>query len=356
MSSEKEAEKSINRDLVAARAGVSSATVSRVYNDPQRVSADKREAVLKAADELGYTPNKSASSLRRKGTGTITLIDFEKPERPYYWGSLPDFRWFYADILSGVRSVVDSSMYLLQLVNLKRPQDISSLIGRTDGIIGYDIDREEEALAIDGTGIPYVLCHHTAHFQHFHRFSTDNYGGGKLQAEYLISRGSSRPLYITGFLTTVESHSDRLQGFTDAYRAQGIKQVEIVDAQAGRSGGRSAAASIKALLQSERIDGIAAVNDLTLLGLLYGLQELSDADWEGLPIIGYDAMPFQDIIPFSFPSIDIQPKEIYRQAAEWLVSSLVSSAANGDYQFFNRERSKTQSVHKTQACRIVNIP
>ncbi len=58
----------ITRDKVAALARVSSATVSRVYNTPERVSVARCERVLKAARELGYIPNKSGSALHRTGT------------------------------------------------------------------------------------------------------------------------------------------------------------------------------------------------------------------------------------------------------------------------------------------------
>ena len=113
-----------NRDRVASLAGVSSATVSRVYNNPQRVSPAKKEAVLKAARALGYSPDKSASALRRKGTGFISLVSFEKQGRPWYWGDFPGAKWFFTDVLTGILSVVDSSMFRLNLKTLKTPSHI----------------------------------------------------------------------------------------------------------------------------------------------------------------------------------------------------------------------------------------
>ena len=59
---------------VAARSGVSIATVSRALREPHRVSGDTRDRVLAAIDELGYRPNRAAASLRRGRTGVIALV------------------------------------------------------------------------------------------------------------------------------------------------------------------------------------------------------------------------------------------------------------------------------------------
>src|SRR2546423_9049073 len=65
---------------VAARAGVSAATVSRVFNG-SNVSAEKARLVLRVARELGYTPNRTARALRMQTSNVIGLIvaDIENP-------------------------------------------------------------------------------------------------------------------------------------------------------------------------------------------------------------------------------------------------------------------------------------
>ncbi|MEJ2665356.1 MAG: LacI family DNA-binding transcriptional regulator [Spirochaetia bacterium] len=65
----------ISRKQVARLAGVSETTVSRVYNNPERVDSAKVERVLKTARDLGYVPDKAASALRRKGTGIILFLE-----------------------------------------------------------------------------------------------------------------------------------------------------------------------------------------------------------------------------------------------------------------------------------------
>src|SRR3954466_16016797 len=59
---------------VAAQAGVSPATVSRVFTRPDTVAEDTRRRVIAVADELGYAPNPVARSLARGGTGSIGIV------------------------------------------------------------------------------------------------------------------------------------------------------------------------------------------------------------------------------------------------------------------------------------------
>lgn len=68
----------VTRNQVAKEANVSSATVSRVFNNPNSVSQELRDNVLSAAKKLQYVPNKAASQLRRKGTGVIAVVKINK--------------------------------------------------------------------------------------------------------------------------------------------------------------------------------------------------------------------------------------------------------------------------------------
>ncbi len=284
---------------------------------------------------MGYRPNKSASALRRNGTGIITLVEFKKPERSYYWGDLPNLSWFYADIVRGITEKLDNTMYSLNIEtvhdadsreyseeSLKHAAEIS------DGLICYDVDMPEEAEMVKSLGIPYILAHHTREFAGYNRCSTDNFLGGSLQAGELLSKGSTRPVYVTGLLEEVLPHKKRLEGFMDFYAAKnGTAQTSstIITCTPGRAGGESVADEVAQLLKSGDCDGIAAVNDVTLIGVLKVLFStypgLMDTK---LPLCGYDAVPFRDLLPYTFASVDILPGALYARASEILVNNLVS--------------------------------
>ncbi len=310
--------------MVASASGVSSATVSRVYNNPGSVSAEKRNAVFKAAAKLGYIPNKSASALRRNGSGIITLLEIKKEKREYYWAELSLFKWFYADVLKAVKEVTDPSMFQLNLATAANAEDLGKLKGTTDGLICFDVDRMEEAELIADSGLPFIIGHHTKNYTGFPRCSTDNEAGGVLQAELLKKAGCTRPAYITAHLDAVEPHRDRLNGFLSAF---GREQVTIIETGVGRDAGFKAAKGIISELKSGRIDGIAAVNDITATGAGYALTDAGLKVQTDIPLAGYDNMPFGIALPFSLLSIDINPAGIYRSAAKMLLEELTGKAS-----------------------------
>ncbi len=303
------------RDQVAAAANVSSATVSRVYNNPSSVSREKCEAVRNAAEALGYVPNKSASALRRNGSGIITLVELKKKQRQYYWADLPIFKWFYADVLHSVKNVIDGSMYQLNIASVKGPDDLKALKAGTDGLICYDVDEPAEAEMIAEAGIPYVIGHHTKSFAGFSRCSTDNFEGGRIQALMLKDVGCNRPAYITAHLDMVRPHRERLEGFLSVYSEQ---NVIITGDGVGREAGYKAVHNL-----ADTVDGIAAVNDITAAGAGYALMESGLKVQQDIPLAGYDNMPLSIALPFRLLSVDLKPSIIYEKAADKLLELLL---------------------------------
>ncbi len=314
--------KNPTRNDVAAASGVSTATVSRVYNNPESVSPDKVKKVLETAEKLGYEPDKNASALRRNGTGIISLVQLKKPRRKYYWADMPVYKWFYADVLNAVKDVVDLSMYSLNLSTVREESDLQKLKSRCDGIICYDVDTAEEAEMIAAAGIPYIIGHHTEGFEGFSRCSTDNFHGGRMQAELLKETGCHKPVYITGYLDIVAPHRDRLNGFLSVYSES---EVEILEPGVGKDAGYAAASRISGKLKDESLDGIACVNDITAVGAGYAAAEAGLDIGKTLPLAGYDNLPLDYVLPFKLLSVDIMPDRIYSEAASALLDSLTGA-------------------------------
>ncbi len=299
----------ITRDSVAQRANVSSATVSRVYNNPHAVSADLRNRVLEAAEELGYKPNSFAATLRRNGTGNLAFVEFSKQGRAYYWGRLDSFDWFFGRALRGIQQVIEHSSYQLRFYSVSTKEEVKELAKQCDGIIAYDVDTEEELSFLSGLSIPVVASHHLQGISDIACVRTDNYQGGVLQAAYLKSLGCSQPLYVSGYLESVEPHSQRLAGFRSLYPAAGLLTTEIGSAEARRE----LVGKVKQI--AHQFDSLAAVNDLTLFSILLN-ENLA------LPSVGYDASPYHSLFLSQVASIDLDSGAIYREAARMLLSLL----------------------------------
>ena len=306
-----------NRDKVAELAGVSSATVSRVYNSPGRVSPAKRDAVLKAAESLGYSPDKSASALRRKGTGQISLVSIEKKDRPWYWGDFPGAKWFFADALQGILPVVDDSMYRLNLKTIHSPAELSRIPWERecDGVLFFDIDSEQEAEAAASLPVPSVISHHTARFADNYCCTTDNEYGGRLAAKQLQEGGYKHPVYVSYLPDLVAPNRERYKGFQDQWDGD----VPLSLTEPGKEGGYKSTLDLLPDIRSGRVDSIAVVNDMTAVGVIQCLQDEGIKPGRDLGLIGYDNMPLNYVLPFRLASIDLQPSLIYGKGVEMLL-------------------------------------
>jgi len=299
------------RNQVAEKAKVSSATVSRVFNKSGSVSPELRDAVLSAAKELGYTPNKAAGMLRRRGTGVIAFVEIKKGERPYYWGNLSSFDWFFGRALRGIQEAVRTTSWQLRFYSVSSRQELVDLCSQCDGILAYDVDTIHEAQLFEGLPIPYVLSHHLEDYPDEHCVYTDNVLGGKLQGAFLKGQPCASPLYITGYTDSVMAHKHRLDGFLSVY-----PKAEILDIEVGNEHAIDGILSfVKEKIARKEIDSIAAVNDLTLFELLLKMPC-------ALPSVGYDASPFYRLFSGPVASVDMQSGELYKAACQQLLAVL----------------------------------
>ncbi len=305
----------VTRDMVASEAKVSSATVSRVYNNPDSVSAERRDAVLSAAKRLGYVPNKSASALRRKGTGIITLVEFDKGNRPYYWNDMPLFNWFYGDVIKGTKETIDKSMYHLNLATVSNQKELQQLQDSSDALLFFDVDDQSEVEMVEEVRIPYVAAHHTNIYSGLWSCSTDNRFGGRLQADELSRKQVRRPLYLTSHLKSVVPHTERLAGFLERWKELSSIDPMVIEIESREHEFDQMLEEVEGAPVST-CDGIAAVNDILMLRVLNRIPI------RPMPLVGYDANPMRDIIPYHLSSIDIRQKEIYKRAAQMLIERL----------------------------------
>ncbi len=308
----------ITRDLVAKKANVSSATVSRVFNNPTSVSPALREKVLQAAKQLNYVPNKAASQLRRKGTGVIAVVRVKKIERTYYWGSLELFDWFYAGAQKGLLNSVENTSYQLSFYNIDNKNELIEISKKVDGIIGYDIDNEfEENLFVD-IKIPCVLAHHIKPNDKMIHVSTDNVYGGELQAKYLLKKGAKKPLYISGYIKQVLSHSQRLEGIKKYFPNIVVKEFQFLE----NDEINKMIETILNLVNTNQCDSIAFVNDLVLVKTIAKLNL-------DIPIIGYDGAPYVSLID-NVASIDFNISKIYEIAFMKLIDLINDKNVKGE--------------------------
>jgi LacI family transcriptional regulator len=243
---------------VAARAGVSAMTVSRVINHQPRVAAATRARVLQAIDELGYVPNALARGLLQGRTRTIALIvsDISNP--------------FFTQIARGVEDVAHRSGYAVILGNSDESTDkervyINAMLSnRVDGLLIAPAGRESAKTLdlLSRRGTKFVLIDRELEGIGVDTVVGDSIGGARTLTEHLIQLGHRRIGLVAG-PQGVSTARDRLQGYEAALRSHGIEpdRCLVVESDYKRQGGKQAAMQLLALPLDQRPTAVVASNN-----------------------------------------------------------------------------------------------
>ena len=277
---------SVTIEEVAAAAGVSRSTVSRVVNGSTAVSTSALESVRRAISELNYVPNRAARSLASRQTHAIALIVPEDTTR--FFGDP-----FFAAIVSGINAGLSRSDYVLNLfIASDDPGDKTTSYvrgGSIDGAIIVShhtsdtfIDRIAASVPVVYGGRP-VRERENAFY-----VDVDNIQGGRDATAYLIGRGHRRIATITGPLT-MPAGVDRLQGYREALAFAGLAEGPIEDGNFTSDGGAEAMRRI--LAEGALPDAIFVASDLMARGALSTLAVAGIRVPEDVAIMGFDDSP-----------------------------------------------------------------
>ncbi|HZQ81003.1 MAG TPA: LacI family DNA-binding transcriptional regulator [Gaiellaceae bacterium] len=271
-------------DAVAERAGVSTATVSRVLNDSAPVSAAVRTAVEAAIAELGYAPNPAARSLARRRTDTIAVVISEPEDRLFVDP-------FFSAVVHGIAEELAETE--LQLVLLpargerqQRKVERYVLGGHVDGTIMLSLHADDVLPhALAAAGAPVVLSGRPRTGAGAVSFvDTDNRSGARLATEHLLARCSTVAT-IAGPRDMPVS-ADRIAGYRDALG----DRPELV--AYGDFGVESGARACRELLEREpELDGVFAASDAMALGALEALAAAGRRVPHDVAVVGFDDLP-----------------------------------------------------------------
>jgi DNA-binding LacI/PurR family transcriptional regulator len=271
---------------VAALAGVSRSTVSRVVNGSTAVSPAALEAVRVAIAELNYVPNRAARSLARRQTHALAFVIPEDTER--FFGDP-----FFASIVAGVNERVARSDYVLNLIIASDdPHDKATSYlrsGSVDGVIIASHHTSDTYLHRIAADLPVVYGGRAEGITPADYYvDVDNVGGGASAARYLAERGHRRVASISGPSTMVAA-TDRLRGFREAAAESGLEVVAVEDGDFSEAG--AAAAMARILASGVEVDALFVASDLMARGALDTLREAGRSVPRDLAIIGFDDSP-----------------------------------------------------------------
>ena len=275
-------------EMVAERAGVSRATVSRVVNGSPRVSDDTVAAVTAAIEALQYTPNRAARSLANRRSMAIALVIPEDTTR--FFGDP-----YFAAIVQGISTVLDKTGYVLNLHLASSSGSFDKTVaylqgGNADGALVVSHHTGDHVLAQLGTSIPVVFGGRPLDPQATTSYfvDVDNALAAAAGTAYLIDHGRRRIGTIAG-PDDMPAGIDRLAGWRNALADAGLSSDAIAYGDFTLAGGVHAAREL--LDAHPDLDAIFVASDLMALGAISVLRERGIAVPDEMAVMGFDDSP-----------------------------------------------------------------
>lgn len=301
---------------VAALAGVSPTTVSRVINQKGYLSQKTIDKVQAAMRELNYKPNNLARSLQGKSAQLIGLI-------------FPNIsNIFYAELIEHLEKALFKKGYKTIICNsesdpIKEREYLEMLAAnQVDGIISSShnlcIDDYEKVeapiVAFDRNLAPKIPI-----------VSSDNFEGGKLAAQTLEKAGCQKIIMISGNDNSESPTGLRRLGFNFYLKQAQVFQVPSNLSQMRRE------MEIKSIIGREKPDGIFVSDDLTAILTMKIAQHLNLSVPDHLKIIGYDGTSFVENFYPQLTTIKQPISELADLMVDILIAKIQGEKTSKDY-------------------------
>ena len=308
---------------VAARAGVSPATVSNALNHPTKVSPTTLARIQAAIDELGYIRNDAARQLRagtNRAVGMIVL-DIANP--------------FFTDVARGVEDVLLGEQRPLIMGNsAQEPRRETNYLDlfeqqRMSGVLitpaGDVLDRLRR-LRDRGTSV--VLVDRMTRAKEFSSVSIDDRMGGRIATEHLLEIGRRRIAFIGGPANLAQVNN-RLAAARKGVETHGSGEIVLVETETmNAEAGRTGVEQLLALPARRRPDAVFAANDLVALGVLQALTLRGVRVPDDIAIVGYDDIDFASSAAIPLTSVRQPASDMGSTAASLLLGVIADPEAS----------------------------
>lgn len=278
---------------IAARAGVALATVSRVLNGKDGVSADKAAAVKEAARALGYRTVGGQRMTPRGRTGNIGFVLLHSPATEPE--AVARVNPFFSIVLNGVHAAAQHHGYRVLYTLCERTEHATglpdSVASQVDLVLIVGWAPEVQLRRLLASGVAAVLVDTWRPNLRADAVVTDNAAGTRSAILHLYERGARRIGHVGG-PDANPSFRERRAAFHQAIADMGLTSVADREAEPGPGGGYSGIAQMWANLpESDRPDGLFFGNDAMALGALRWLAEQGIAVPGEVRVVGFDDIP-----------------------------------------------------------------
>lgn len=305
---------------VARMAGVSTATVSRCLNAPDKVVERTRVRVLEAVRELGYLPNFGARAMVARRTNTIGAI-IPTMANAIFARGLQAFQEEARRL--GYQLLVASSSYRADL----EEEQARALAARgADGLLLIGLERAETLTAfLAQRGLPAVVAWTYGAEAALPTVGFDNRAAMRGLAEEVLRLGHRRVAMISAPVAHNDRARARLEGLRDALGAAGLGTgLRVIETRYGLDEGGAALAR---LMQGEAPPtAVLCGNDVLAAGAIRQARALGLRVPEDVSITGFDDIELATLVTPALTTVHVPHQEMGRLAARCLVEMVEQSA------------------------------
>ncbi|HWM18363.1 MAG TPA: LacI family DNA-binding transcriptional regulator [Ilumatobacteraceae bacterium] len=298
---------------IAARAGVSVRTASRVVNDRAGPAAATRARVLEVIADLGYRPNLMARGLVTRQSFTLGLVATYLIDP------------FFAELARGIQVAGERYGYLVYLTSSegdadKQQQVIQSLVDRgCDGLIVFPVRGTQQQLReLADRAVPVVTIDYLIDHPRIGSVESATERGSHIAVEHLRSRGRHQ----LGMISSPSSETvdePREHGFREAIAANGATDPRdhVVWADETMEGG---AHGVRRLLDRfADLDGVLAYNDIMAIGAMRALEDLGHHVPNDIAVIGVDDVAVSALVRPALTTIRLDREQMGARAVDMLM-------------------------------------
>ena len=302
---------------VADAAGVSTATVSRCLNQPDKVKPDVREKINNTVRKLGYVPHGAARALASRRTYTIGAV-------------VPTIdNAIFSEAIQYLQQGLSQHNYTLLLAQsgyaLKEElREVNSLLGRgIDGLVLVGEEHDPAVLeAIEQQRIPYVnLWSYNPESKHS-CIGLDNIKAGRKLAGHLLDLGHQKIGSITAILSDNDRVKSRLYGVRSYLEEQGLQLDDDRVVECRYSGEQGQLALHYLMARHPDITAVICGNDILALGALCGARELGLDVPGDLSVTGFDNLEIISVLSPALTTMNSPSRRMGKHAAEYLIRQI----------------------------------
>ena len=298
---------------IAAKCGVSVATVSKALNNHSDIGEDTKRTICEMAQSMGYFPNSSARALKTKRTYNIGVLFVDEGQS----GLTHDY---FSHVLDSFKKYAEGSGYDITFINAQSHKMTyleHSRYRGVDGVVIACVDfSDPDVIDLINSDLPVVTIDHV--FDSRISVVSDNIGGMRELVQYIYDAGHRKVAYIYGDNTAVTKN--RLASFYNSLKSLGVEVPEEYTIESAyRNPDRAAQCTRKLLSLKDRPTCIIYPDDYSAIGGLTELRMQGVNVPDEMSIVGYDGLYVSQIINPKLATYSQNTDEIGKIAAKSLI-------------------------------------